>query len=33
LEEHELNSQVKYVGMFPELVDQMLETQLDRNDG
>ncbi len=29
LEDHELNNQMKYVGMFPELVDQMLETQLD----
>ncbi len=32
LEDHELNNQVKYVGMFPELVDQMLETQLDLHE-
>ena len=28
----ELNNQVKYVGVFPELVDQMLETQLDLHE-
>ncbi len=32
LDDNELNNQVKYVGVFPELVDQMLETQLDQED-
>ena len=32
LEDHELNNQVKYMGLFPELVEQMLETHLDQHE-